>query len=56
MAGNEEALPSMGGVPLCTLHTFYYPKLLEGNSVKGIVYIGFWQYEVDEFVFCKKIY
>lgn len=35
MAGNDEALPSMGGVPPCILHIFYYAKLLEGNSVKG---------------------
>lgn len=38
MAGNDEALPSMGRVPSCILHAFYYAKLLEGNSVKGTLF------------------
>lgn len=54
-AGNDEALSLMGRVPPCILHTFYYAKLLEGNSVKGTFYIVFCQYKVDDFFFLQKI-
>lgn len=55
MARNDEALPSMGRVPPCILHTLCCAKLLEGSSVKGTLFIAFCLYKVDEIFFLQKI-